>query len=190
MLIMGKSNSFTNSINFYKAPVLGTGKTRSNKPGACHSGIRQPSMKDMWASACKKSIDMVQSVVMQWCWNLNDYWDHCYSLLPVTEDFLCTRFVAGRGGGALPGPETGLLSNTWKWIVWGDTCADKARDFIGKGPPGGEQWGRGTQENCSATWLTVSGCMVMGLVSGLSLASHSNSESFLVAHASLSQDGC
>jgi len=30
----------------------------------------------------------------------------------------------------------------------------------------------------------------MGLVSGWSLANHSNSESFLVAHASLSQDGC
>ena len=36
-------------------------------------------------------------------------------------------------GGPLPGPKTGLLSNTRKWIVWGDTCADKARDFIGKG---------------------------------------------------------
>ena len=57
----------------------------------------------------------------------------------------------------LPGPETGLLSNTWKWIVWGDTCADKARDFIGKGHPGGEQEGGGTQENCSVTWLAVSG---------------------------------
>ena len=32
--------------------------------------------------------------------------------------------------------------------------------------------------------------MVMGLVSGWSVANHSNSESFLVAHASLSQDGC
>ena len=39
-------------------------------------------------------------------------------------------------------------------------------------------------------WLTVSDFMVMGLVSGWSLANHSNSESFLVAHASLSQDGC
>ena len=28
-------------------------------------------------------------------------------------------------GGPLPGPETGLLSNTRKWIVWGDTYADK-----------------------------------------------------------------
>ena len=92
--------------------------------------------------------------------------------------------------GPLPGPETGLLSNTRKWIVRGDTCADKARDFTGKGHLGGEQQGKGTQENCSATWPAVSGFMVMGLVSGWSLASHSNSESFLVVHASLSQDGC
>ena len=69
-------------------------------------------------------------------------------------------------GGPLPGPETGLLSNTRKWVVRGDTCADKARDFIGKGHPGGEQEGEGTQENCSAAWLAVSGFMVMGLVSG------------------------
>ena len=55
---------------------------------------------------------------------------------------------------------------------------------------GGEQEGQGTQENCSAAWLTVSGFMVMGFVSGWSLANHSNSESFLVAHASLSQNGC
>ena len=40
-----------------------------------------------------------------------------------------------------------------------------------------------------ATWLAVSGFMVMGLISGLSLASHSDSESFLVAHTLLSQDG-
>ena len=81
-------------------------------------------------------------------------------------------------GGPLPGPETGLLSNTRKWIVRGDICADKARNFIGKGHPGGEQQGKGTKENSSATWLTVSGFMVMGLVSGLSLANHSDSESF------------
>ena len=71
-----------------------------------------------------------------------------------------------------------------------ETRADKARDFAGKGRPGGEQEGQGTQENCSAAWLAVFGFMVMGLVSGWSLANHSNSESFLVAHTSLSQDGC
>ena len=43
--------------------------------------------------------------------------------------------------------------------------ADKARDFIGKGLLGGEQQVEGTQENCSAMWLTVSGLMGMGLVS-------------------------
>ena len=71
-----------------------------------------------------------------------------------------------------------------------ETHVDKARDFIGKGHPGGEQEGKGTQENCSASWLTVSAFMVIGLVSGWSLANHSNSESFLVAHTSLRQDGC
>ena len=95
-----------------------------------------------------------------------------------------------RKGGPLPGPETGLLSNTRKWIVRGDTHADKARDFIGEGHPGGDQQGKGTQENCSAVWLPVSGFMVMGLVFGLSLASHSDSKSFLVVHALFSKDGC
>ena len=36
-----------------------------------------------------------------------------------------------------------------------ETHADKARDFIGKGHPGGEQEGKGTQENCSAVWPAV-----------------------------------
>ena len=56
--------------------------------------------------------------------------------------------------------------------------------------PGWRAVGKGPQENCSAAWLAVLGFMVMGLVSGWSLANHSNSESFLVARASLSQDGC
>ena len=42
----------------------------------------------------------------------------------------------------------------------------------------------------AVTWLAASGFMVMGLVSGLSMANHSDSESFRVAHALLSQDGC
>ena len=39
-------------------------------------------------------------------------------------------------------------------------------------------------------WLAVSGFMVIGLVSGLSLANRSDSEYFLVVHALFSQDGC
>ena len=37
---------------------------------------------------------------------------------------------------------------------------------------GGEKPGKGNQENCFAFWMRVSGFMVMGLVSGLSLANH------------------
>lgn len=60
-------------------------------------------------------------------------------------------------GGPLPGPESGLLSNTQKCIVRRDTLADKAGDFIGKGRPGGEQQGHGTQQNAvpqgSQSWV-------------------------------------
>ena len=57
-------------------------------------------------------------------------------------------------------------------IVRGNTHADKAKNFIGKGRPGGEQQGKGNQENCFAAWLAVLGFMVMGLASRLSLANH------------------
>ena len=91
---------------------------------------------------------------------------------PVPWYVQCNIPVAGK---VTPSrAETGLLSDTQKWIVWGDTCANKARDFIGKWHLGGEQEGKGTQEN-SAAWLTVLGFMVMGLVSRWSLPNHSNS---------------
>ena len=64
-------------------------------------------------------------------------------------------------------------------VFHGDAQADQARDFIGKEHLGGGQQGEGTQ-NGSATWLTVSGFTVMGLISELSLAR-------LVVH--ISQDG-
>ena len=47
-----------------------------------------------------------------------------------------------------PGPKTGLLSNTRKRISE-ETRADKARDFIGKGHPGGEQEGNDRREMSS-----------------------------------------
>ena len=57
-----------------------------------------------------------------------------------------------------------------------------SRDFMGEGVwhPSRKQQGEGTQEDCSAT---VSGFMLMGLVSGLFLANHSDSQSFLVVHS-------
>ena len=53
--------------------------------------------------------------------------------------------------GRLPSrAQTGLLSNTWKYIVQGDAHADKVRDFSGKGRPGGKREGVGTLEERSA----------------------------------------
>ena len=76
------------------------------------------------------------------------------------------------------------------WVIRGDARADQARDFIALKGRGLSGWGEGerTQEACSATWLSL-GFYVTGLVSELSLANHSNSGSFPVASASLSQDG-
>ena len=67
-------------------------------------------------------------------------------------------------GGLLPGSRSGLLSNTWEWIVQGDTCTDRAKDIIGKGNLGGREQGERTQEDCSAMWLAVSGFIIIRLV--------------------------
>ena len=85
----------------------------------------------------------------------------------------------------LPEPKSGLFSDTLKNCLRRHVLT-KQETLLGRG---GEQQSKGIQENCSVTWLTVSGFMVMGLVSWLSLAYLSDSGSFLVAHALLSQDG-
>ena len=64
---------------------------------------------------------------------------------------------------------------------------EKARDVIWKEHLGRVQQGKGTQEDCSATWLTVLGFMAIGLVSRLSLANPSVWESFVGTQ--ISQDG-
>ena len=47
----------------------------------------------------------------------------------------------------------------------------KQKTLLGRGA-WADQQAEGAQENCSAMWLTVSGFMGMGLVSGLSLVRH------------------
>ena len=49
---------------------------------------------------------------------------------------------------------------------------------------------RGSRRTALSHSLQPQVFMVMGLVSGLSLANHSDSESFLVVHTLLSHDGC
>ena len=79
----------------------------------------------------------------------------------------------------LPEPGRGLLSDARNGMVRGDTLADKARDFTGKGRLGREQEGEGAQETCCAAWPLVSGFRAMGLASWLPLANLSYSEPFL-----------
>ena len=134
-----------------------------------------------------------------------------YNKIPYRIEQSKNRIMLLQERGPLPGPESGVLSNTgkwivwsslvayqlrtrhwhycglgyccclssvlaWaflekKWIVWGKTCADKAKHFIGKGLPGRGQQGEETQENCSTMKFAALRFMRMELVSGLSLAS-------------------
>ena len=68
----------------------------------------------------------------------------------------------------------------------------KQEILLGKGAQVESSRGRDPRRTAlpRGLWLTVLGFMVMGLVSGLSLANHSDSESFLVVHPLFSQDGC
>ena len=100
-----------------------------------------------------------------------------------------SRSESAAGRGTLPGLRVGACLTLVNELPK-ETHADKARDFIGKGSLGREQQDKGTQENCSATWLAILGFMVMGLVSRFSLANHSDAGSFLVVHTLFSQDGC
>ena len=120
-----------------------------------------------------------------------EYWSGCHFLLhryTFGRYFLLVcDFDAGREN-----PFHSLRAGSFLTLgneLSKETCAVKAGDFIGKGCLGGGQEGEGSWENYSATWLTVSGFMGIGLISGLSLASHSELESFLVAYASLIQGG-
>ena len=68
------------------------------------------------------------------------------------------------------------------------TCWQSKRAYW-TGHLGREQEGEGTEEDCSAMWLKVLAFMVIGLISELSLNSHSDSGSFLVAlHCSAKMD--
>ena len=93
-------------------------------------------------------------------------------------------------GGLFQGPKLGSC------LILGNELSEETHELskqeilLGKGARAESSRVREPKANCSATWLTVSGFMVMGLVSRLSLANHSDSESFLLVHALFSQDGC
>ena len=70
-----------------------------------------------------------------------------------------------------------------------ETRAENKRLYWEGASEGRKEEAKGAQEVHSATWLTVLGFMVMQFISGLSLARHSDSASFLVgAHPSAQMD--
>lgn len=91
-------------------------------------------------------------------------------------------------GGPLPGYESELLSNSC--LTLGEELSKevhmltKQETLLGKGASAEGSRVRGPKRT------PVSGFMVIGLVSRLSSANHSDPESFLVLHALLSLDGC
>ena len=75
-----------------------------------------------------------------------------------------------RKGDHFQGPRVGSCLTVGNELSEQTHMLTKQKTLLGRGPLGREQQRKGTEENCSAVWLTVSGFMVMGLVSGLSLA--------------------
>ena len=99
-------------------------------------------------------------------------------MLPFLLYFCC------RKGGGPQGPKSRLLSNTQKRIVGGDVLT-KQETLLEEGTRAESNKVREPRRTA-----LLSGFMVMGLIYGLSLANHSDSESFLVVHALFSQHGC
>ena len=85
-----------------------------------------------------------------------------------------SRWPCCRKGDPFQGPKVGSCLTLRNELSEETHVLTSKRFYWERAPLGGEQEGQGTQENCSS-WLAISGFMVMGLVSGWSLANHSNS---------------
>ena len=93
--------------------------------------------------------------------DIPSFWSPDKALLPVSY---CCRKGDPFQGRVWPLVECSEMNCLRKHTCW------QSKTLYWEGAP--RQWGEGTQENCSAAWLAASGCMVMGLVSWWSLASH------------------
>ena len=94
---------------------------------------------------------------------------------------IISRSIFCKKGDPIQGPKLGSCL-TFRNELSEETHVLTKQEILLERAPGWRAEGKGTQENSFATWLAVLGFTVMGLVSGWSLANHSNSESFLVAH--------
>ena len=107
------------------------------------------------------------------------------SIHPWKIPWKCCR----KWGGLPTGPQERALVLPLRKELSEETRADKARDFTGEWRPGGEREVREPGELLCRVARSL-GVYGDGIGFRVALASHSNSESFLVAHTLLSQDGC
>ena len=91
-----------------------------------------------------------------------------------------------RKGDPFQGPKLGSCLTLGNELSEETHVLTKQEILLGKGTRVESSRVREPRRTALPQWLTVLGFTVMGLVSGWSLANHSNSESFLVVHASLS----
>ena len=115
---------------------------------------------------------------------------HCFIFLrwPSYLSILIDPWICCRKGDPFQGPKVGSCLTLRSELSEETHMLIKQEILLGKGARVESR--RVREPRRSVTWLAVSGFMVMGWVSRLSLASHSDSESFLVVHALFSQDGC
>ena len=97
-----------------------------------------------------------------------------------------------RKGGPFQGPELGSCLTLGNELSEETHVLTKQETLLGKDARVESRRVRKPRRTAlpCGSWFRVSGFMVMGLVSGLSLANHFDSESFLVVCILFSQDGC
>ena len=107
--------------------------------------------------------------------------------MQIVECSLLHRQACCRKGDPFQGPKLGSCLTLRNELSEETHELSKQEILLGKSARAESSRVREPKANYSATWLTVSGFMVMGLFSRLSLANHSDSESFLVVHTLFSQ---
>ena len=109
------------------------------------------------------------------------------SVLRSRDITLPTKVHMLQKGGSIQGPRAGSCLTLRNELSEETHALTKQEILLGRGA---QVESSRVTEPLLCHMAQVSHFMVLGLVTGLSLTNHSDSESFLVAHASLNQDGC
>ena len=113
-----------------------------------------------------------------------------FNLHCILQDLFFQLWHCCRKGDPFQGLKLGSCLTLRNELSKGTHVLTKQEILLGKGTQVESRRVREPRRTALPQWLAVLGFMVTGLVSGLSLASHFHSESFLKVQALFSQDGC